>query len=341
MISDIESKKPLPPNPYRVTDQVDLHGAYNECLNHEREAMNSEGGDKEVINARCLGYLLLEAPCEEGRDSVAAQIIGCEGYQGRSNLAVGYIEHMFRFFRGSKGETPAAYDSCPVDSASQSHQSAKYAALKRDGYRCMVTHCPDSMVWDLPALRASLGIGDEGTMVTNFWHIFPDPPSTNDTMENPNKKSYAYAELAWKYVKVFGGFNALQELQGAGTHRLSNGLTLSLNVRAEFDELNVWFEEAQEGHPANTYFIKSTMPFAYVPSSTTPVTFVSHDPRLELPDPKYLKLHAAVCRVAHLSGAAEYMNQHDRDIENLSFLASDGSSANLFAAHLERTVEAY
>jgi hypothetical protein len=76
--------------------------------------------------------------------------------------------------------------------------------------------------------------------------------------------------------------------------------------------------------------------------TTTEVTFTSTDPALELPDGRYLKLHAAICRVAHMSGAAEYMDKHDRDLEELSVLAPDGSSAELFTAHLhQRCVLAY
>ena len=43
-----------------------------------------------------------------------------------------------------------------------------------------------------------------------------------------------------------------------------------------------------------------------------------------------------------MSGATEYVDKHDRDLEELSVLAPDGSSAELFAAHLQqRFVLAY
>ena len=45
------------------------------------------------------------------------------------------------------------------------------------------------------------------------------------------------------------------------------------------------------------------------------ITFTSTDPSLPVPTPEYLKLHAAVCRVAHMCGAAGYLNQEDRDID--------------------------
>ena len=65
------------------------------------------------------------------------------------------------------------------------------------------------------------------------------------------------------------------------------------------------------------------------------ITFTSTDPSLPLPNPEYLKLHAAVCRVAHLSGAAGYLDQEDRDVDRIGVLARDGSSANLLASRLK------
>ena len=65
------------------------------------------------------------------------------------------------------------------------------------------------------------------------------------------------------------------------------------------------------------------------------ITFTSTDPNLPLPNPEYLKLHAAVCRVAFMSGAARYLDQEDRDIDRLDVLAHDGSSANLLASRLK------
>ena len=65
------------------------------------------------------------------------------------------------------------------------------------------------------------------------------------------------------------------------------------------------------------------------------ITFTSTDPSLPLPNPEYLKLHAAVCRVAQLSGAAGYLDQEDRDVDRIGVLARDGSSANLLGSRLK------
>lgn len=50
---------------------------------------------------------------------------------------------------------------------------------------------------------------------------------------------------------------------------------------------------------------------------------------LALPNPQYLRIHAACCKVAHLSGAAEYLDEAYRDMEMLQVLTNDGSSAQV------------
>jgi len=54
------------------------------------------------------------------------------------------------------------------------------------------------------------------------------------------------------------------------------------------------------------------------------------DGKLEMPSRKYLTLHAACAKVANLSGAADYLDDLDRDQEEGSVLAFDGSSAAVF-----------
>ena len=55
---------------------------------------------------------------------------------------------------------------------------------------------------------------------------------------------------------------------------------------------------------------------------------------LTLPNPKYLRIRAACCRVADLSGAAEYLEEVDRDKERIAVLANDGTSADILEAAL-------
>ena len=60
------------------------------------------------------------------------------------------------------------------------------------------------------------------------------------------------------------------------------------------------------------------------------VTFTTPDPeKLPVPSATYLKLHAACCRVANLSGAGENIEKILRDMEDIQVLSQDGASAEV------------
>lgn len=66
------------------------------------------------------------------------------------------------------------------------------------------------------------------------------------------------------------------------------------------------------------------------------------DKRIRLPSPRYLVLHAAIARIAHLSGAGEYVFRlvHDegRRLARIHVLAADGSDFDLIMSSLSRAV---
>lgn len=53
----------------------------------------------------------------------------------------------------------------------------------------------------------------------------------------------------------------------------------------------------------------------------------TNDPKLQRPSPRYLGLHYACCKVAHLSGAGEYIDNILRNLQGVTVLAEDGSSS--------------
>jgi len=65
----------------------------------------------------------------------------------------------------------------------------------------------------------------------------------------------------------------------------------------------------------------------YVQALPATITFKSTNPAFSLPDPRYLRIHAACAKVAHLSGAGEYVDAVFRDMESIRVLATNGSSA--------------
>jgi len=127
-------------------------------------------------------------------------------------------------------------------------------------------------------------------------------------------------------VFVQPGFR--DELNGIKIHRLSNILTMANLLHTSFDQLDLWLE-AVPGQP-NTYLVRAAHDILSreLPIS---VTFQSQHPDLELPDPRYLEMHAACCRVAHMSGAAGYLDDilDDLDEGKTRVLSEDGSSGKL------------
>jgi hypothetical protein len=60
------------------------------------------------------------------------------------------------------------------------------------------------------------------------------------------------------------------------------------------------------------------------------------------PDPRLLAIHAVCARVAHMSGAAEYMDKWDWAVEEMETLSTDGSSPpNLFETLNRITILSY
>jgi hypothetical protein len=65
------------------------------------------------------------------------------------------------------------------------------------------------------------------------------------------------------------------------------------------------------------------------------VQFNTSDPKeMPVPNPRYLRLHAACAKIAYISGVGDLMDQWDYEIDNMDVLASDGSSMPLLLSRL-------
>lgn len=87
-------------NPYMETTQFIIRCAYDRCLDLEkRHAEVPKHGRLDVlVCARMLGYVLLEAPTEEGRMEFASEVIRCshDGDKELQSLAELYKDHLLR-----------------------------------------------------------------------------------------------------------------------------------------------------------------------------------------------------------------------------------------------------
>ncbi|KAF9460298.1 hypothetical protein BDZ94DRAFT_1378022, partial [Collybia nuda] len=136
------------------------------------------------------------------------------------------------------------------------------------------------------------------------------------------------AGSTWTILERFGYGSILQELNGSGVHRLENILTLLSDVHDRFERLELWFEETSTEHQYNIGAIdpEEVFEFSRLPRQ---VKFETEHHNMALPSSIYLKLHAVCAKIAHLSGAGEYIEKFQRDLEQTDVLASDGSSTEL------------
>ncbi|KAI0658312.1 hypothetical protein C8Q70DRAFT_917783 [Cubamyces menziesii] len=307
-----------------------------------------------LVQSRVVGYLMLYPPSSESLRTVTMEVDSCNGLghsdplQAIYNLGAMYLSHLIILFKGARGRTPAPSDHSSRPSfdrlredclnnpqpSPRDHSSAKASALVRDNFRCMITGKVD---WG--AVRRGLTDRQprEVPAFTRCCHIFPESLG-NISRGSTGSKEHETATV-WTTLHRFGYKDICEELGAATTatnlHRLENILTLDPFVHQLFDMLHLWFE-AVEGQP-NVYNVAlapdSTHEELFLPKT---VRFASHRPGLPLPNPRYLQIHAACCRIAHMSGAAEFLDSVYQEMEELRVLAEDGASADVLTVAIHR-----
>ncbi|KAJ4466779.1 hypothetical protein C8R41DRAFT_856243 [Lentinula lateritia] len=335
MIIEGLSPGPLPPPKtieHRFQDP-NYSNAYTSVYNfHERVL----GDEASVIRARLLGFLLILTTNDTVRAEVVSTVVSCSNDSALYDLGELYMDFFICPFMKYKGPRTPTFQSHPnrpfdlreqeiesmIHQAPGNHEKAKDLALYRDGYRCVATKIfeVDHAVNGGPETYAD--IQQFGATATNCAHIIP--ASTYIKLSNETKKDYAASVLA---VLARFGYN-MDNLGWPKIHPLFNTMTLVTVVHDYFDQLKLWFEATTTPH---RYEIKCLNPFEPIlrnmPSPFT--TFTTSDPRLPLPDPALLALHATCAKVAHLSGAGEHIDRVHRDLRRLDVLAEDGGSSDV------------
>ncbi|KZV85449.1 hypothetical protein EXIGLDRAFT_623059 [Exidia glandulosa HHB12029] len=210
--------------------------------------------------------------------------------------------------------------------APTNHRDARKQALVRDGYKCVITHSQDTKYikehhdkWNgLQARELEAA------------HIIPEYINQNIARPNPLKKVFAHLSLSaghiWRLLEMFGNGSLLNELNGRNAHALDNIMMLCHDVHAAYDRLDMWLEELDPPEP-NKYRVHNNAPWEAPGYPFSVVEFTSPAPQLPLPNPRWIAVHAAVCRVAHLSGAAQYVEEQYRRLEDMDVMAFEGPEA--------------
>ncbi|KAF8877202.1 hypothetical protein BD779DRAFT_1558588 [Infundibulicybe gibba] len=172
-------------------------------------------------------------------------------------------------------------------------QEAEHSALVRDNFRCVV-----SGVLQCEAVHHNKELFQEGldrslrADITDCCYIIPEPRS-----------KLKHASSAWAVLGSFGYGQILKDLEGNKIHSLKNVLTMATYLRNMFGALTLWFEAT---NVPNRYKVCTTRPLVFAVNNIPRfVEFKSTSPKtLELPP-------STCCRVAHMSGAVEYLDMLD------------------------------
>ncbi|KAI0298233.1 hypothetical protein BC826DRAFT_1103163 [Russula brevipes] len=299
--------------------------AYLVCLTYEKEyAMIAS-------NLRCvriLGFLLLNAPNQDVRIEVTKSILSCGDGSSLVDLGSFFERNVILPFMKHKGRTPISSDhsSRPsfedvksqvkinISEAPKNHKDAKEHALIRDNWGCVVTGFPDHR-----APQAESGIN------THCAYIIPE--ATFFGVEPKCEENTVALDYSASILAILSRFRYdISSFNGEKYHSLTNVMTMQSDMHDAFNRLKFYLEATSQKDCYETKCFGRPPPFQVFQF----VTFTTNDPEhLPVPAPESLSLHATCCKVAHLSGAAEYIDMIYRDAGEMGVLAPDGTSSDM------------
>ncbi|KAJ6473664.1 hypothetical protein C8R45DRAFT_907498 [Mycena sanguinolenta] len=321
-----------------------------------------------------MRYSLGETPVTR----LATEVASAPGDAEIYDLGRKYIDHLICSFRTTTVplRPPSNHPSRPsmdqledmltdaIQGSATDHRSARTRALARDRYHCMVTNTIDAdSFFKHEAIKKLQSDTGAAVRLVQTCHIFNESilQSIEPDEEYPRQARRQNAGGALGILQMFGLEDVVKRLMtvipgdiasASGVHDLLNILSLTTDVHLAFDALRLAFEPTAGNEP-NTYDVVFAYPqtaigFFGLKNRITLTNFA--DTRkfkraggpleLPLPEPRLLALHAVCVRVAHMSGAAQALDDFDRDVEDTLVLARDGASANLLYMKLSPLVSA-
>ncbi|KAF7420780.1 hypothetical protein PC9H_011298 [Pleurotus ostreatus] len=266
------------------------------------------------MHARVLGYLILHAPNHTAEAENAKSIVSCAGNREKlDELGESFVKwfinickHDTTIVRRSKGRTPTP-----------SHPPSR-PSFDREREVMASTHF-------------NVGVDEQGEPTDKVHFILVSLlPSPSLCL------SEQACSIDLSVLKRFG--YPVETLNGVGVHSLVNIMTLQADVHDLFDRLQLWLEATEIPH---RYRIQSSRRIGAIVRRREFVTFTTSDPhRFPLPSPELLALHAACAKVANLSGAAEFLDKVDRDLEELDVLKANGDSSEVLDVAIWRLAHA-
>ncbi|KAI5887893.1 uncharacterized protein SCHCODRAFT_02680820 [Schizophyllum commune H4-8] len=310
-----------------------------------------------IMHLRVIGwcYVYLHLSC---RPLLTRWVLSCEDDSIIVDLGRFLCQHYLRAFRKNKGPIPvdsshpsrSSFDrrrdalEHQIISTPPDHRTASRRARERDNDQCVITKrfhssspifstetplaTKQAILQAATAFQSGRRLEDLGDprndlpgSVLECAHILSE--STNMNIDTNDYKK-AWAASVWGILECFGHGKLREELQGSSMHRLENVMSMCHDWHVYFDELDMWLEHVED-HRYRVCITKGTGFLRDVYSPDGIIEFTTPNEKIyPLPSRKYIGLHAAACKVAHMSGAANHFQKIDRALEEDGVLAEDG-----------------
>ncbi|KAI0261957.1 hypothetical protein BC834DRAFT_893435 [Gloeopeniophorella convolvens] len=347
---------PLPINAYDPNTNPARHAAFESCILLEHLESWETSPDElaksssEVVMfkisprvaARTLGYALLHAPTDHGRDCVAREIAACDDDpEILAGLAHLYIFGLIRIFWNPKGPTPVvSADESPrlsfeaavghhaqiLEPTGATPRRLKEQLQHRDSHCCVFTHRPDFNYPNLTQLEKRM------LDVLHVAHIVSQSLSDRiGGMTQAAQDKLRWAVSAAAILDRFTGIGIRNVLSGLDVHNPVNAMMAATVPHILFDTLQVWLTPALDDEQnviPDTYDVNLANPDRFGEMFLRRVSFrearSAEGDVIPPPSPMLLELHAACARIAHISGAAGVLDGFYRD---------DGPMGGLSVSH--------
>ncbi|KZS96593.1 hypothetical protein SISNIDRAFT_483149 [Sistotremastrum niveocremeum HHB9708] len=290
-----------------------------------------------LVCIRLLGLLLIHAPTKAGCITAAREISLCQGdLDTLLIVAERTVQLLMRCFKvGSRGPTPTM-EAHPLRTSFDDDVTTISREMKSP------SELPESVRQKILYTRQKslCPIAAEKCPHFEVAHIIPW--SINSEIDKPGQLAkMSWGSNVWAFLKWYGDIDP-SPLQGNGINDPSNLIGMALACHRCFDRLELWLTPMDPDRNPHLYnlglhrSVRSTILNLSKKTDMADIGLFDGSPRPErtpIPNPKYLALHAAVCKIFNDSGAVWYVNSQ---LEHAtSTMAEDGSSAWLLAQHLQ------
>ncbi|KAJ5455131.1 hypothetical protein N7475_010252 [Penicillium sp. IBT 31633x] len=289
------------------------------------QALNTADDTKKFLEI-CFKYL----PAD-GQVNLSEDVCNCRNDVELRTLATSIDTGLLRPILSKGGKTPAITPSPRIgfeDSVENLHSldsvtvsrtgqdRLRRNCLRRDNYQCTVTK-----VWssshNYPA--------GETSGITQAVHILPFALGSFTNDDERRRTSEVWTNI----FRYFPSLRFTLNMSPEDVNRENNIMTMITPLHEEFGLFHFVLEDTSI---PNCYRIKLFPSFGTIYRSILPsdkmLTLTSHDHRFDLPEAKYLQLHAAIGNILHATGRAERIEKLIRDLRATggSVLSKDGST---------------